>query len=232
MLLLLPVIGQGAEEEIDRQAQAPGRRRLEQVQHPVQDGQVLVGRDHVDAVRLDLHPVLDLDDRHGGGALEQLRQHALVRRVQVLDDDEGHAAALRHVLAKLLERLQPAGRGADADDGERALRSRGLWVLLAGALLVLSSASSNRRAFSWSASYHGGGGVTFVAVSNARIFRRRPSPWLSASRRIHRMAESEFLFSYHIFLMDMYRSQDRADLTTAPSVGKGMDSRTTCFQLY
>ena len=49
---LLPVLGQGAEEEIDRQAQAAGRRRLEQVQHPVQDGHVLVRRDHIDAVRL------------------------------------------------------------------------------------------------------------------------------------------------------------------------------------
>ena len=52
---LLPVVGQGAEEEIDREAQAAGRRRLEQVQHAVQDGHVLVGRDHVDAVRLDPH---------------------------------------------------------------------------------------------------------------------------------------------------------------------------------
>ena len=61
---LLPVLGQGAEEKIDRQAQSAGRRRLEQVQHPVQDGHVLVGGDHIDAVRLDLHPVLDLDDLH------------------------------------------------------------------------------------------------------------------------------------------------------------------------
>ena len=123
---LLPVVGQGAEEEIDRQAQAPGRRRVEQVQHPVQDGHVLVGRDHVDVVRLDLHPVLDLDDRHGGGALEQLHHDALVRRVQVLDDDKGHAALLRHVAQEQLQRLQPAGGSADADDGEILRRLRPL----------------------------------------------------------------------------------------------------------
>src|SRR5262249_19072723 len=35
---------------------------------------------------------------------------------QVLDDDEGDAAVLRHVLEKLLEGLEPAGRRADADD--------------------------------------------------------------------------------------------------------------------
>ena len=115
----LAVIGQGAEEEIDRQAQAPGRRRFEQVQHPVQDGHVFVGRDHIDAVRCDLLAVPDLDDRHGGGALEQLHHDALVGRVQVLDDDKGHAAACRHVPQKQLQRLEPPGRGADADDGER-----------------------------------------------------------------------------------------------------------------
>ncbi len=90
---LLPVLGQGAEEEIDRETQAAGRRRLEQVQHTVQNGHVLVGGDHIDAVRLDLHPVPDLENLHPGGALEQFGHDPLVGRVQVLDDDKGHAAA-------------------------------------------------------------------------------------------------------------------------------------------
>ena len=118
MLALLPVLGQGAEEEIDGETQAAGRRRLEQVQHPVQDGHVLVGGDHVDAVRLDPHPVPDLEDLHGGGALEQFGHDPLVGRVQVLDDDKGHAASFRHMPQELLQRLQPAGGGADADNGE------------------------------------------------------------------------------------------------------------------
>ena len=117
--VLLPVLGQGAEEEINRQTQSARRRRFEQVQHPVQDGHVLVGRDHIDAVRLDPRAVLDLDDLHAGGALEQFGHDALVRRVQVLDDDKGHAAVLRHMPQKLLQGLQPAGGGADADDGKR-----------------------------------------------------------------------------------------------------------------
>ena len=61
---LLLVLRQGAEEEIDRQAQAAGRRRLEQVQNPVQDGHVFVRRDHIDAVRPDPGSILDLDDFH------------------------------------------------------------------------------------------------------------------------------------------------------------------------
>ena len=48
-------------------------------------------------------------------------QHALVRRVQVLDDDEGHAAVGRHVSQELLQRLQPAGGSADADDGKSVM---------------------------------------------------------------------------------------------------------------
>ncbi len=84
---LLPVLGQGAQEEIDGEAQAAGRRRFEQVQHPVQDRHVLVGGDHVDAVRLDLHPVLDLDNLHGGDALEEFGHDPLVGRVEMLDDD-------------------------------------------------------------------------------------------------------------------------------------------------
>ena len=60
-----------------------------------------------------------------GGALEQFGHDALVRRVQMLDDDKRHAAARRHVAEKLLQRLQSAGGGADADDGKRRARGRG-----------------------------------------------------------------------------------------------------------
>ena len=146
--LVLPVIGQGAEEEIDGQAQAPGRHRREQVQHTVQDGHVPVRRDHIDAVRLDVGAILDLDDLHGGAALQQFHHDALVRRVQVLDDDKGHAAGFRHFPQELFQRLQPPGRSADADDregspqtaraalfGRPALRSRtGGFLLFRGGL--------------------------------------------------------------------------------------------------
>ena len=95
--VLLPVLRQGAEKQIDGQAQPARRRRLEQVQNPVQDGHVPVRRNHIDAVRLDPRAILDLEYLHSGGAMEQLRQDALVRRVQMLDDDKRHAAARRHV---------------------------------------------------------------------------------------------------------------------------------------
>ena len=42
-----------------------------------------------------------------GGALEQFGHDPLVGRVQVLDDDEGHAAPLRHVPQELLQASSP-----------------------------------------------------------------------------------------------------------------------------
>ena len=62
--VLLPVLRQRAEEKIDRQAQPARRGRLEQVQDAMQDGHVLVRRDHIDAVRPHRGAVLDLDHLH------------------------------------------------------------------------------------------------------------------------------------------------------------------------
>jgi len=89
----------------------------------MQDGHVLVRRDDIDAAGLDPGAILDLDDLHGGGTLEQLRQDALVRRVQVLDDDKGHADAVRHIFQEQFHGLQSPGGSADADDGELAARA-------------------------------------------------------------------------------------------------------------
>jgi hypothetical protein len=78
----------------------------------------LLGGDDIDAVRPDSHPVPDLENLHAGGALQQFGHDPLVGRVQVLDDDKCHAAFFRHMPQELPQRLQPAGGGADADDGK------------------------------------------------------------------------------------------------------------------
>jgi hypothetical protein len=121
--VFLLVLRQGAEEEINRQAQSARRCRFEQVQDSVQDGHVFVRRDHIDPVRLDQGAILDLDHSHAGGALEQFGHDAFAGRVQMLDDDKSHAAVLRHARQEMFQSLQSSGRGADADDGES--RSRG-----------------------------------------------------------------------------------------------------------
>ena len=116
--LILPVLGQRAEEEIDGETKPPGGSRLEEVQDTVEDGHIPVGRDHIDAVRLDTHPVPDLEHLHARRALEKFGHDTLVRRVQMLDDDKGQAAFFRHMPQELFQRLQSAGRSADADYGE------------------------------------------------------------------------------------------------------------------
>ena len=86
--LLLLVRGQVAEEEIDGRPQAPRRDRFEHLEPAVQDRQVGVGRNHVDAVRPDLHAVRGLDDRHLRVPPQQFRHHSLVRRLEVRHQDE------------------------------------------------------------------------------------------------------------------------------------------------
>jgi len=79
----------------------------------------LLGGDHIDAVRLDPHPVPDLENLHPGGALEQFGHDPLMGRVEVLDDDKGHAVPRRDLPQELLQRLQPAGGCADADNRKK-----------------------------------------------------------------------------------------------------------------
>ena len=103
--LFLLVRGQVPEEEIDRRPQPPRRGRFEHLELAVQDGQVGVRRNHVDAVRLDLHPVLHLDDLHLGVPSKEFRHHALMRRLKMLHQDECHPGSRGQVGEELLKRL-------------------------------------------------------------------------------------------------------------------------------
>jgi len=46
-----------------------------------------------------------------------------------LDDDKGHAAIFGHMPQELLQRLQPAGGGADADNGKREVPAAAVRLL-------------------------------------------------------------------------------------------------------
>lgn len=133
--VLLLVGRQGTEEVVDGQVQAARRRRFEQVQDAMEDRQVAVGRDDIDVIRLDGHPVLDSHHRHRGDALQQLRQGALVGGVEMLDDDEGQTAGRWHLPEKQLQRLQSAGGSADADNREGRARRCRLFLVAGGRLL-------------------------------------------------------------------------------------------------
>ncbi len=116
--LFMPVIGQGAKKEIDRQTQTPRRGRLEQMQDAAQNGEVPVGRNDVNMVGLDFHPILDLDDGHARGPLQKFHHDALMGRVEMLDDDKAKAALLGYVPEKLFQGFQAAGGSAKTDDGK------------------------------------------------------------------------------------------------------------------
>ena len=103
--LFLLVCGQAPEEEINRRPQPPRRGRFEHLEPAVQDGQVGVRRDHVDAIRLDLHSVLRLDDLHLRVPSKEFRHHAFVRRLKMLHQDECHPGSRGQVGEELLERL-------------------------------------------------------------------------------------------------------------------------------
>jgi hypothetical protein len=107
------IVGQRAEEEVDRQALAARRHRIEEVEDAVDDGHVLVRRDHVDVVRPEARAVGDLDDGDRRDAEQKLDEHPFARRIEVLDDDVGHPALRRHLAEEELERLEAPRRCAD-----------------------------------------------------------------------------------------------------------------------
>ena len=114
------ILGQRAEEEVNRQAPPAGRHRFQQLQRAVQKSHVAIRRDDVGEVGLHRHPILHLEDLHAGVAPDQVGEDALVVRGQMLHQHKGHAGigVGRHAGEERLKRRQPPGRGADADNGE------------------------------------------------------------------------------------------------------------------
>ncbi len=117
--VLALVLGERDEEPVDHGLPLLRRHRHPHAQPAALDRERGVGRDDVEVVALDRHPVRGLQHRHLGVAAEQLREHARALGHQVLDQDEGHAAVRRQVLEEGLVGLEPARRGADADDQQR-----------------------------------------------------------------------------------------------------------------
>ena len=73
---------------------------------------------------LDLHSVRCLPHSHCRAAGQQINHHAFVGRVEMLDQDEGHAVAGRQRLQKLRAGIEATGRGANSDDREAAGTAR------------------------------------------------------------------------------------------------------------
>ena len=87
-----------------------------QQQAPLPDDHFLLRRQQVDRIRLDQHLVLGRADLHLRAPRQQLVHQTLEVRRQVLEDDEGHPGVGGEMREQPLEGVEPAGRGADADD--------------------------------------------------------------------------------------------------------------------
>jgi hypothetical protein len=72
-------------------------------------------------VRFHWHAVGSIEDGHGGTSAEEFRQETDMMRRLMRHHNERHAAIGRHIPEEGLERVQTAGRGANADY-EKSLR--------------------------------------------------------------------------------------------------------------
>src|SRR5215472_15891640 len=80
-----------------------------------------VGWYHVDAVRLNAHAMADFGNGHGCLFGEQLGKHALMFRIEMLDEDEAHPGISGQVLSKFGSRFDPASRSPYRNDNEVAV---------------------------------------------------------------------------------------------------------------
>jgi len=80
------------------------------------DRQDRAGRQNIDVLGLDLFAIARVDDWHSRRSAEYLGKHAVAIWRQVGEDHERQPAAGWKRFEKLLQRLDPARRGTNADD--------------------------------------------------------------------------------------------------------------------
>jgi hypothetical protein len=107
---------------IDRQVRAGRLSARGDLQHASGDRHGGVGGDDVDVIGHNPKPLARPDDRHVGGAGQEIGQPALVARIEVLHEHEGHPGARRQMGEELREGLEAPGGSADPDDGKGAFR--------------------------------------------------------------------------------------------------------------
>jgi hypothetical protein len=118
--------GERAEEAIDgevRPALALGAPALHD-QLALPQLELHARRGDVDVIGLERLAVTRLGHREGRGVAQHLGQVALARGIQVEDHHERQPGVRRHVAQELAQRLDTAGRRAEADDGRRARAPR------------------------------------------------------------------------------------------------------------
>ena len=97
------------QQEVEGQTGAVALVRPRQMQRPGLSAQVDARGNHVEMLRLEDHAFGRLNDGQGGMAGEQLHQQAVVGRIEVLDQDEGHATARGQCVQEPPEGVQASG---------------------------------------------------------------------------------------------------------------------------
>ena len=122
--VLAAILGERGEKDVDRVVFV-AMGRLPQVQLAAAQGRHRVGHQHIDAICLDRLAVSRREDRQVCGPAQDLRQRALIALAEMRHDDKRHAGFRRHRRKKRLQRLDPAGRRANADDGKMIIGGPG-----------------------------------------------------------------------------------------------------------
>ena len=107
---LTAFFGQRAQEEVEGHARTMALQGFGQPEGAVLDCQIGAGRNEIDVVALELHPVCRLQNLHRRVAGQQIDHHALVLRIEMLDQHEGHAAVGRQRVEELLEGVEATCR--------------------------------------------------------------------------------------------------------------------------
>ena len=118
-------VGQGMEKEVEGQAGAMALQRLGKTERAGLDREIGPRRDDVDLVGLDGHAVGRLPDSHRRVSRQQSDHHAFMGRIEVLDQDVGHAAVGGDGLEETPEGIEPASRSAEADHQKVQVSPRG-----------------------------------------------------------------------------------------------------------
>jgi len=116
--MLRLVLGQRGEEHVDRCALAICGSSSAKLQVPSADRQDRARRQHIDMLRFNFFAIPRVENRHPGRPAENLGKHAFAVRRQMSDDHKRQPITGRDGFEELLQRLDTARRGTNADDGK------------------------------------------------------------------------------------------------------------------
>ena len=121
---LAEFFGQRAQKEVERPARAVALARLRKAQDAIADREIGARRNEIDMLGLERHPVRCLLDRQRRMPGQQIDHHAGMRRIEMLDQNKGHARAAGEHAEQPADGIKAASRSAEPDDRETISRMR------------------------------------------------------------------------------------------------------------